>query len=450
MTLPATDDQSSADDASGVLAELRRSQARVRREEALQIELATRFASFHEVDHWTQAASLVEREDEIPGAEGELLLGGDGCPWVSEFAVTEFAAATGRSLRSGRVFLAQAIELVHRLPRTWREVKAGRVEGWRARRVAEATMTLPRQAATWVDTHIHTRAQAVGVATLDRLVEEALARFDPERLIEEEQSDLAGRHVEVTVHSRAATSHIEAVLDTDDARALESVLSEVAEQLLASEGAVDTVAVRRARALGMLARGEVTVGDRKAATATVEPPQLRMVVRVTEGDTLATIHSLTGQRLGMVSIDRLQAWAGRSSVIVKPVLDLTTATTTTATTATATATATTATTATGRFAEGRLREQVIERDRTCVFPHCERPAEACDLDHIEAWPRGSTTTANLAPLCRHHHRVKTHTAWRYHRIDPGIYVWTSPHGLTFLVDRHGTHDPAQGRRAKPA
>ena len=41
-------------------------------------------------------------------------------------------------------------------------------------------------------------------------------------------------------------------------------------------------------------------------------------------------------------------------------------------------------------------------------------------------PPGQTHPANLAPLCRTHHRVKTHTAWHYKRLDDDSYVWTAP------------------------
>ena len=84
----------------------------------------------------------------------------------------------------------------------------------------------------------------------------------------------------------------------------------------------------------------------------------------------------------------------------------------------------------------RIREQVILRDRTCVFPWCTRPARGCDIDHVieydhdadaEGRPQpGPTQTDNLAALCRFHHRLKTHTAWRYRMIEPGVFEWTSP------------------------
>ncbi len=88
----------------------------------------------------------------------------------------------------------------------------------------------------------------------------------------------------------------------------------------------------------------------------------------------------------------------------------------------------------------RLREQAALRDHTCVFPWCTRPGRSCDTDHVIPWPRGSTATDNLAPLCRRHHRLKTHTTWTYTTLEPGSYLWSSPHGYQFLRDHTGTRD----------
>ena len=79
-----------------------------------------------------------------------------------------------------------------------------------------------------------------------------------------------------------------------------------------------------------------------------------------------------------------------------------------------------------------LQEQVIQTHPTCVFPHCERPSRRCDLDHIIEWPEGPTDTLNLAPLCRRHHRHKTHGGWTYQRLGPTTFLWRSPHGQTYL------------------
>jgi hypothetical protein len=57
-------------------------------------------------------------------------------------------------------------------------------------------------------------------------------------------------------------------------------------------------------------------------------------------------------------------------------------------------------------------------------------------------PPGQTRPDNLAPLCRTHHRIKTHSAWDYKRLDEGHYTWTSPTGHQYDV----TPTPRLARR----
>ena len=89
----------------------------------------------------------------------------------------------------------------------------------------------------------------------------------------------------------------------------------------------------------------------------------------------------------------------------------------------------------------RIRFQVTERDHHCVFPYCTRPAESCDLDHIEPYA-DAAAAVNLclqpAPRCRGHHRLKTAGHASYRMLNPGTYHWTLPTG-TYLVDPTGTH-----------
>jgi 5-methylcytosine-specific restriction endonuclease McrA len=91
----------------------------------------------------------------------------------------------------------------------------------------------------------------------------------------------------------------------------------------------------------------------------------------------------------------------------------------------------------------RHRTRVQLRDPTCRFPHCTRPAQRCDIDHHRPYGEGGPTCpCNLVPLCRRHHRAKTHSAWRYETPMPGSYVWTSSNGFRFRVDHRGTHPMA--------
>ncbi len=73
---------------------------------------------------------------------------------------------------------------------------------------------------------------------------------------------------------------------------------------------------------------------------------------------------------------------------------------------------------------------------TCVFPGCRMPASDCDLDHRLDWAKGGPTTiGNLGPLCKHDHRIKHETGWRY-RIGPdGQVIWTSKLGHTYPTAR---------------
>ena len=102
----------------------------------------------------------------------------------------------------------------------------------------------------------------------------------------------------------------------------------------------------------------------------------------------------------------------------------------------------------------RIAEQSVLINQTCVFPWCTRDARSCDSDHIEPHDSGGPTSSdNIAPLCRGHHRLKTHGGWRYTPIDAGTYLWTSPYGYTYLRDGSGTLDVSRDvpdhRRRRP-
>lgn len=77
--------------------------------------------------------------------------------------------------------------------------------------------------------------------------------------------------------------------------------------------------------------------------------------------------------------------------------------------------------------------QVAAESSTCVFPGCRMPAVDCDLDHRHDWSMGgSTTVENLAPLCRHDHRIKHRLGWKYGRSSAG-HEWTTKLGHTYTT-----------------
>jgi Domain of unknown function (DUF222) len=85
-----------------------------------------------------------------------------------------------------------------------------------------------------------------------------------------------------------------------------------------------------------------------------------------------------------------------------------------------------------------LDRAVRSRDVTCRFPGCRRAAltagTGTDLDHTIPWPEGPTAAANLATLCRHHHRVKHSPGWSVEHRPDGVLEWTTPVGRRFTTE----------------
>ena len=231
-----------ADSPAAVLAAVQAERAAADRAEVRILELALDWAVMHELD----TSSLFEFERPI-------LLGGVGTPEVSEYCVSEFAAALHISTDSGRCLIADALELAHRLPRVWARVKAGDLPPWRARRISSSTFCLPPEGAEYLDRHVARFAHKTGLAQLDRLVEEALVRFDPDAAEQRRLESADNRHVTIYTGQVGfdGTVHLQGELDLADALDLDTALSNGAARL-AELGCTDSLDVRRAHALGEL------------------------------------------------------------------------------------------------------------------------------------------------------------------------------------------------------
>jgi hypothetical protein len=416
------------------------------------LDVAARWADLHPPESIHDAASFT-----VPGCEHEEPIAGDGAPLVAEFCVAELGGVLGITSTAAKKLIGHALELRHRLPRLWDQVHAGAVPAWRARAVAEVTIhtspALTAEAAGFVDAQVAAVAGRVGSAQLDRLVAETIKRYDlavadPTSDPEDGYLAVDPRHVTVNkedVHY-AGTLRIEAEVDIADAFDLDRAVAHGAEVQKAL-GSTLPLDARRAKALGELARTQtaldVVLRDGCVEDAEADEPNLPAAREVVihahfdatfSGDVTVfgpTGRMENGQRL--VLLDQIQSWCAdtHTLVTIKPVIDLNAQLT-----------------AQGYEIPARLREQVQLRDRTCVFPGCTRPARGCDVDHIveydhdaeaEGRPQpGPTQTDNLACLCRFHHRLKTHAAWTYRMVEPGVFEWTSPHGHRYRRDRTGT------------
>ncbi|GAA4127014.1 HNH endonuclease signature motif containing protein [Nocardioides fonticola] len=386
---------------------------------------AARWALAHPAaDEWDSAC--------VPGTERELAIAGQGAPLVAEFCIDEFAAAIGLSTDAGHYYIGDALELAARLPRCWKRVEAGEVPVWRARKIAQATRLLSPEAVELVDQRLASFAHSIGGRGIEQTVKAAEAEADPELLKARREAADDKRHI--TIYSRHVDFHgrvdIEGALDLADALDLEDALAAVAAQLK-DLGCTESLDARRAMALGELARREASLTF--DAAGEVEPPArskrtLQLYVHISHApgqNPFGSVARVENTRTA-IDLDTLRSWCTDpdTQLVVRPVLDM----------------------AEHRSGESYeiptlLREQVILRDVTCVFPHCTRPARSADIDHIVPWDEGgSTSTDNLAALCRHHHRVKTHHGWTYTSTSgpPGSYRWTSPHGQQYLRTPTGT------------
>jgi hypothetical protein len=435
---PLVEDMSAGD----VLRAVAKSRALERAQAAQQLVLACAWADQHPALEPGDEASLVERG---PDGGVHLPISGEGCPLVAEYSIAEFGAVLGESTVAAKRMIGQALELRHRLPRLWALVLDGRVPAWRARLVAAETIGafLTIEAAAWVDSQVAAVAGKVGTAQVQQLVREAILRFgleaksdvDPDR----RRADLGEDDPET------GTIRFEATLSTADGLDLDHALAHGAAELKAL-GCTDDLDSRRSQALGHLARQQTALDlcaqehGTTAADDSVKLPAARELVLNLHFDARLTGDELyvgplgrldKGQRL--VLRDHVARWCGDTltRISIRPVIDLNDELS-----------------APGYDIPDRIRDHVIARDGSCMFPWCSRAARACDLDHVTPYDHdaetqgrpqpGPTTTSNLIPLCRRHHRLKTHTAWRVQMPTPGTVTWTSPHGHQFQRDRTGT------------
>lgn len=98
-----------------------------------------------------------------------------------------------------------------------------------------------------------------------------------------------------------------------------------------------------------------------------------------------------------------------------------------------------------------LADFIRARDLTCRWPHCDVPAERCDIDHVIAYDDGGPTqAANLADFCRTHHLVKTFWGWQVTLHPDGTIHFVSPTGTTATTRPAGAAlYPALARPAAP-
>jgi hypothetical protein len=288
------------------------------------------------------------------------------------------------------------------------------------------------EAAGFVDRQVAPTAHRIGPVQLDRLIDEAIARFMPDLAEERRLKRAAGRYftVEAQQVSFDGTTTVHGELDLADALDLEDAVQVVAGQLK-DLGCPEPLDVRRSMALGELARQQLSLdlsvveegAPRPSRNHPTPRAKRKLVLYVHLSEDAVSARLERGNAL--VTPGQVRDWCGTAEhVVIKPVID-----------------PTRHDPVDSPVVPVRHRELVAVRDATCVFPWCTRPARSCDVDHTVPSSRAAPTCpCNEAALCRRHHRVKTFGGWTYTTLQPGTYLWRSPHGYQYLRDPTGTQD----------
>ena len=303
-------------------------------------------------------------------------------------------------------------------------------------------MCLSPDAAAFVDAHVAAVAHKIGLAQLTRLIEEAIARFDPEQAEADRLAAAESRRMDVDLAPGLHRGH-----GAHRGRARPGRRDRL--QRRPRCRCPPAAAGRLHRVVGRtpLHRGRQP-GPQPSSTLDLQPsrPQRPGTAAEKKREVVLHVHlehaavqgigggagglARVQEAPGPVTAEQVRTWCANpdAQITVQPVLDLAEHLHVNA-----------------YQASARLKLQTQLRDGTCVFAFCFRPAEDCDCEHrVPADPDrddgGPTCSCNQAPCCRRHHRAKTTGGWTYVTVEPGVYLWRSPLGYQFLRDPTGTLD----------
>jgi hypothetical protein len=402
---------------------------------------------------------------------------------------------------SARALVADALDLRHRLPLTWAEVRALRAEAWVARKAASLTRELAPAAAAVVDAVV---AEAIVGESPTKVIELAQAEVievDPAGHRARLEEQRRRRYVALSRSDECGLRLVIARVEAGDAVWVDAMLNRVADLLAGRpELRPDTPAELgrdelRSLAFGWLARPAelltllLDAADHPDPTPTDTVPEVRDAAGVPAGPTGEAGSSTDEEPEPEPDPDEGEG-AGVSRAIAVPgrVLDLLGRVDLTRLAPTATVYvhlhqgAVEGTTGGVARVEGlgpllleqvrgllghanvalkpvvdladrvsvnayehpeTVKERVHLRTLGEVFPYGRATGRSVDMDHPVPYdplgPPGQTGDDNAGPLSRTPHRAKTHLGYRVTQTGLSEYVWSTPHGLHRLVDQHGTH-----------
>ncbi len=380
------------------------------------------------------------------GEDRLIDLGGEGTPRVQELCLPELATARHVHTLAARAVVADALDLRHRLPKTWAVVQDGHCEVWLARRVAAISRALDQTQVGIVDAAVADSITGDSPSRVLGLAEAKTIEADLPAHAARLEAEARRRLVAVTRTDKHGSRTLYARMEPGDVTWIDAMTDRIADILAARPDliehpdptALDKQALR-ALALGWLAHPAAVLDLLENPTPPGETgcPTEEKKARRRTAQAIVYVHlhqaACDGldavarvEDLGPTLLTQLTALLRHANVSLRPVIDLHAE----------------GTTSSYEFPES-IRERARLRHPVEAFAHANRSSRRTDMDHPVPYnpggPPGQTRDTNAAPLSRTHHRAKTHAGWTVHQHGLDRHYWRTPHGLYRETGPAGTH-----------
>jgi hypothetical protein len=328
-------------------------------------------------------------------------------------AEAEVRVGLGLTRRAAEGELSFALELHRRIPQVLEALAAGAIDVRRARVIERHTIDLPVPVAQAIVAQVIGEAPNLTTGELAAWLRRLRVETDPQEATSRTERAVEDRRV-VLEATPSGTANLHAYdLPPERAVAIMERINHTARMLPTDVRSVDQK------------RADVMMDILEGTPDTVSGVRRGVVDVHVDLDTLAGLNDRAGELAGygpvIADIARKVAARANDAEWRYTVTDPDTG-------------AIIDTGTTRRRPTATQRRDVQARDRTCVFPGCRMPALASDLDHRIPWSESRrTATEDLAPLCRHCHRIRHRSNWKYRRLPDGRPQWTTKTGRTYTT-----------------
>ncbi len=334
--------------------------------------------------------------------------------WAAEAAAAEIRVALRLTRRAAETELAFAMDLRRRLPGVADLLASGAIDVRRARVISYGTGHLPDHVAARVAERILVEAPRLTTGQLAARLRRVCIEADPEDARTRYERAVEDRRIVTEANDSGAAHLLGLDLPPDRVSAIASRINQMARRLRTA-GESRTMDQLRADVFLDLLEGHAAEGSGMRGSVDIHVDLATLARLADDPGELAGYGPVVADIARQVA-DRQRRAQWRFTVTDpvsgSPLL---------------------ASTIRRRPTVGE-RRLVESRNPTCVFPGCRMPAAKCDLDHRDPWSQGGPTTpANLAPLCRHDHRIRHEAGWSYRSLPNGHYEWTTRLGHTYTA-----------------